>query len=69
MVKNITLKDVAKNIHKSYSTIRGYKKNNPDLLEVLKLGTFCKENNLDIEEVKKILEIKEYFHEKVMRKA
>ncbi|WP_418179750.1 hypothetical protein ACNSOO_04610 [Aliarcobacter lanthieri] len=58
-MKEIIYKDIANYIHKSEQTIRGYKVNNPDLLEILKIGAFCKHNDLDIEKIKKLVDIQE----------
>lgn len=60
-MKNIIYKDIAEYIKKSEQTIRGYKVNNPQLLEILKLGSFCKKNDLDIEQIKKLIEVKQMF--------
>lgn len=40
------LKDIAKYINKSYDTVRGWRKRQPQLLELLEIGYFCKVNNL-----------------------
>ncbi len=58
-MKEIIYKDIANYINKSEQTIRGYKVNNPELLKILKLGAFCKKNDLDIEKIKSIIEFKE----------
>jgi len=61
MIKNIIYKDIAKYVNKSEQSIKGYKVNNPELLEILKLGSFCKKNDLDIEKIKKLIEVKQMF--------
>jgi hypothetical protein len=58
-MNSIIYKDIAKLTNKSESAIKQWKKNNPDLLELCKLGAFCKKNNLDIEQIKKLVELKE----------
>lgn len=58
-MKEIIYKDIAEYIHKSEQTVRGYKVNNPDLLNILKLGAFCKKNNISIEKIKKCVELQE----------
>ena len=58
-MKNIIYKDIAEIIGKSEQTIRGYKVNNPNLLELLKIGAFCKKNNITIEKLKKCAELQE----------
>lgn len=66
-MKNIIYKDIAEYIKKSEQTIRGYKVNNPELLEILKLGSFCKKNDLDIEKIKKLIEIKQMFSNEIKK--
>ena len=58
-MKNIIYKDIAEIIGKSEQRIRGYKVNNPELLELLKIGAFCKKNNITIEKLKKCAELQE----------
>lgn len=66
-MKNIIYKDIAEYIKKSEQTIRGYKVNNPQLLEILKLGSFCKKNDLDIEQIKKLIEVKQMFSNEIKK--
>ncbi len=66
-MKNIIYKDIAEYIKKSEQTIRGYKVNNPELLEILKLGSFCKKNDLDIEKIKKLIEVKQMFSNEIKK--
>lgn len=58
-MKEIIYKDIAECTKKSESAIKQWKRNNPELLEVCKIGAFCKKNDLDIEKIKKLIEIKE----------
>jgi hypothetical protein len=58
-MKEVIYKDIAEYINKSEQSIKGYKSTNPDLLEILKIGAFCKKNNLDIEKIKKLVELQE----------
>lgn len=58
-MKNVTYKDIAEFINKSEQQIKWYKSNNSDMLELLKIGAFCKKNDLDINKIKKLVEIKE----------
>jgi len=60
-MKNITYKEIAEKLKKTEGTIKNWKKNHPVLLEYVKLGAFCKKNNLDIEQIKKLVELKEMF--------
>jgi len=46
-------------LNKSDTTINGWKKRQPALLDAVKLGIFCKKNDLDIDKIKKLIEIKE----------
>ena len=64
-MKEIIYKDIASYINKSEQTIKSYKKNNPELLSVLRVGAFCKKNDLDIEKIKKIIELKNVFKDKL----
>ncbi len=66
-MKNIIYKDIAQYINKSEQSIKGYKVNNPELLEILKLGSFCKKNDLDIEKIKKLIEVKQMFSNEIKK--
>ncbi|MDQ7067764.1 MAG: hypothetical protein Q9M40_07215 [Sulfurimonas sp.] len=55
----ITNKYIADNIDKSLDTVNGWKQRQPKLLELVKLGAFCKKNDLDIEKIKKLVEVQE----------
>ncbi len=58
-MKDIIYKDIAESTQKSESAIKQWKKNNPELLEIATIGTFCRKNNLDIDKIKKLVEIQE----------
>ncbi|WP_294964520.1 hypothetical protein [Sulfurimonas sp.] len=58
-MKNVTYKDIAEFINKSEQQIKWYKSNNSDMLELLKVGAFCKKNNISIEKIKKCVELQE----------
>ena len=58
-MKNIANADIAEYTDKSINTINGWKSKFPKLSEIVKLGAFCKKNDLDIEKIKKLVEIKE----------
>jgi len=60
-MKTIINKDIANQIGKSEQTVRAYKVNNPNLLELLRIGMLCKKNNLSETDIKKLLELKESF--------
>ena len=58
-MKEVIYKDIAKYINKSEQSIKGYKANNPQLLEILKLGSFCKKNNITLEFLETCTKIQE----------
>ena len=58
-MEKVTNKDIAEYTDKSINTINGWKSKFPKLSEIVKLGAFCKKNGLDIEKIKKLVEIKE----------
>jgi len=58
-MKNITYKEIAKDLGKTEGTIKNWKSNHPILLEYVKLGAFCKKNNITIEHIKKCVELQE----------
>lgn len=55
----ITNKEISEYIDKSIDTINGWKQRQPKLLEAVRIGIFCKKNNLDIEKIKKLVEVQE----------
>ena len=58
-MENITNKDIAEYTDKSVNTINGWKNKFPKLLELVKIGAFCKKNNITIEKIKKCVELQE----------
>jgi len=58
-MKNILYKDIANYLGKTEGTIKNWKINHPVLLEFCKIGAFCKKNDLDIEKIKKLVEVQE----------
>jgi len=63
-MKNITYKEIAKDLGKTEGTIKNWKKNHPILLEYVKTGAFCKKNNITIEMIKTCIELKEMAKDK-----
>ena len=59
MKKKITYKELSLLIGKSEQTIKGWKTRFPELLEVVKLGSLCKVNNLSEEKIIKLSELQE----------
>lgn len=62
-MKDITYKEIAKDLGKSTNTITSWKQKFPLLLEYVKLGAFCKKNNLDTEKIKKLIELQNIIKE------
>ncbi len=58
-MKDITYKELAEDLNKSEATLKNWKQKFPVLLEYVKIGAFCKHNNLDIEKIKKLVDIQE----------
>ena len=56
-MKKMTLKEIGDTVRKSATTINSWKYRNPDLLEVVTIGAFCKKNNISLEKIKKCIEI------------
>ena len=51
MKKKVTYKEIAEIIGKNEQTIKGWKQRSPALLEIVKLGAFCKINNITQEKL------------------
>lgn len=66
MIK-IQYKDVAKLIHKSEITIKGYKQSQPELLELLLLGARCKLNNISDEELELFVNLKKQIESNILK--
>ena len=58
-MKDITYKELAEDLNKSEATLKNWKQKFPVLLEYVKIAAFCKHNNLDIEKIKKLVDIQE----------
>ncbi|MCK5111048.1 MAG: hypothetical protein KAQ94_05955 [Arcobacteraceae bacterium] len=58
-MKDINNNDIVEYTGKSYSTIAGWSSKQPKLIEVVKLGSFCKKNNLDIDKIKKLIAVQD----------
>ena len=58
-MKKITYEDVSLYTNKKISTVKSWRSRNPDLLEIVKLGSLCKKNGLDIEKIQKLVEMQE----------
>jgi hypothetical protein len=63
-IEKVTVKDIANYVNKNENTISGWNSKNPQLLELVKIGAFCKKNNLDIEKIKKLVELQELIKDK-----
>ena len=57
-MEKVTNKDIANYLDKQVSTINGWTSRNQKLLELTKVGAFCKKNNITIEMIKNCIEIK-----------
>lgn len=55
---NITYKEIADYTNKVESTMKQMKKNNPEQLELLKIGAICKKYNIDLQDLKAVFEMK-----------
>ena len=56
-IEKLTIKDISSFIGKNENTISGWSTKQPVLLELVKLGAFCKKNNLDKEKITKLIEL------------
>ncbi len=61
MKTDIKNKDIADFVGKSLDTVNGWKQRQPKLLEAVKIGVFCKKNNLSLEDIKSLIELKRKF--------
>jgi len=66
-MKKITYKEIADYINKSEQQIKWYKANNPELLELVKTGAFCKKNNITIEDIKTCIQMKELAKKEILK--
>lgn len=58
-MEKITYRELADHLGKSENTIKGWKQKFPELLEVCKIGTFCKKNNITIDKIVKCKELQD----------
>jgi len=59
MMENINNDDIANYVKKDKKTISGWRIKQPKLLEIVRIGSFCKKNDLDIEKIRKLVELQE----------
>jgi|LGOV01.1.fsa_nt_gb hypothetical protein len=59
MKKQVSYKEIGDYLGKSENTIKGWKQKFPVLLEFVKVGAFCKHNDLDIGKITKLIELQE----------
>ncbi len=57
-LKKITNEDIANYTDKKVGTINHWKRISPGLLELCRIGAFCKKNGLDIELIKDLIDMK-----------
>lgn len=58
-MEKITNIDIAKYLNKQVSTVNGWSSRNPELLELVKLGAFCKKNELDMEKIRALVTVQD----------
>lgn len=56
---NITYKEIADYTNKVESTMKQMKKNNPEQLELLKIGAICKKYKIENKDLEAIIQLKE----------
>lgn len=56
---NITYKEIGEYSNKVESTIKQMKKNNPEQLELLKIGGLCKKYKISLKDLEAIIKLKE----------
>ncbi|RBQ28840.1 RNA polymerase sigma factor sigma-70 region 4 domain-containing protein [Aliarcobacter vitoriensis] len=62
-MKNVTYKEISEDLGKTEGTIKNWSKSHPTLLKYVKIGAFCEHNNLDIDRIKKLIEISDAIKE------
>jgi len=60
-MKKVTNSDIANYLNKQVSTINGWSSRHQELLELCKLGAICKKNDINQEQLSKMIEVKEVF--------
>jgi len=58
-MEKVTNKEIAEYLGKSVNTVNGWKGKFPKLLELVKIGAFCKKNNITIEMIKNCIKLQE----------
>lgn len=58
-MEKVTYKDIANYLNKSETTIKSWSSRYPEMLELCKIGAFCKKNNITIDMIKNCIELKE----------
>ena len=58
-MEKVTYKDIAKYLNKSDTTIKSWSSRYPEMLELTKIGAFCKKNNITIEMIKNCIKLQE----------
>jgi len=58
-MKKMTLAEIGNIVNKEAATINGWKYRNPELLKAVTIGAFCIKNDLDIDKIKKLVEVQE----------
>jgi len=66
-MKNVLYRDIAEMLGKKEGTIKNWRTNHPELLDLVKIGAFCKVNDLDIHRIKKLIELKSMISDKVVQ--
>jgi len=62
-MKDITYKELAEDLDKSEATLKNWKQKFPTLLEYVKMGAFCKKNNITMDMIKNCIELKKLSQE------
>lgn len=55
----ISNKEIAEMLGKSENTIKGWKQKFPELLELVRIGVYCKKHDLDEKKIKSLVELQE----------
>jgi len=56
-MKKVSNQELADYIDKSINTINGWQARQPNLLEIARIGLYCKNNGLDLEKIDKLIEV------------
>ncbi len=54
-----TINEISSYIDKNTNTISGWNTKQPKLLELVKIGAFCKKNDISLDMIKNCIELKE----------